>query len=65
MKGGLRKDLVWKKLLDGLNDAEVSKGVLVAWTSVTILMRVNFLLLQMPLSLSLARVEGKSEERSW
>jgi len=42
MKGGLRKDLVWKKLLDGLNDAEVSKGVLVAWTSVTILMRVNF-----------------------
>ena len=35
------EDLVWRKLLDGLNDVKVSKGVLGAWTRVTILMRVN------------------------
>ena len=27
-KGGLREDLEWRKLLDGLDDVEVSKGVL-------------------------------------
>jgi len=28
MEGGFREDLVWRMLLDGLNDVKVSKGVL-------------------------------------
>jgi len=42
----LQEDLEWRMLLDRLNDVKVSKGVLVTWTRVTILMRVIFWPLQ-------------------
>ena len=66
MNNRLRENLEWQKLLDGLNDVKVSKGMFGCLDTRHHLDEGQFLTTTDTPTLSCAEpVEGKSKERIW